>query len=234
MTKPEGRAQAMNINDTAARHAGIDIRRPIPLAGYLALAAAIVYVLATLAGSLLDPSYSQIRQHVSDLTATGAPTWAALAPPYLLYNVLAAAFAIELYRVSDGGRLWLFGTVFLLINAVAGGLMVTLFREDIGGIPTTSAGAGHLVFAGLSSVAILVASLLYGVAFRRSTTWRGLSTFSFIVVGLGSWSSGPWRPMRRRRRATSPDSPSGARSVCSSYGSSSSVRTRSCSDDASS
>lgn len=47
-------------------------------AGYLAIAAAAVYVLSTIAGNVLDPTYSQIRQHVSDLTATGASTWPAL------------------------------------------------------------------------------------------------------------------------------------------------------------
>jgi hypothetical protein len=64
---------------------------PLELAGYLALAAAAGYVLAAAAGGVLDPSYSQVRQHVSDLTATGAPTWSALAPLYLLHNVLAGA-----------------------------------------------------------------------------------------------------------------------------------------------
>jgi len=160
------------------------------LAGYFAVAAALVYVAATAAGGLLDPSYSQIRQHVSDLTATGASTWAALAPLYLAYNVLAAAFAIEFYRASPRGRLWLLGTALLVVNAVAGVMMVTLFREDIGGVPTTSAGAGHLVFAGLSSLAIVVAAFAYGIAFRRSALMRPLAGFSF-AVGIGFTILGP-------------------------------------------
>jgi hypothetical protein len=159
-------------------------------AGWLGLSAALIYIAATLAGSLLDPSYSQIRQHVSDLTASGASTWAALAPAYLLYNGLAAAFAVALYNASDRGRLWQAGTGLLLANGFAGVMMVTLFREDLGGVPTTIAGTGHLVFAGLSSVSILVAAFVYGVAFRRSSTWRRLSTFS-LAVGLGFVVLGP-------------------------------------------
>jgi Protein of unknown function (DUF998) len=159
-------------------------------AGLLAVAAATVYVAATVLGSVLDPTYSQIRQHVSDLTATGASTWAALAPLYLLYNVLAVAFAIELYRASPRDRLWLTGTALLVVNAVSGVMMVTLFREDVGGIPTTSAGAGHLVFAGLSSLAIVVASFVYSVAFRRTIQFRPVSTFSF-AVGIGFAILGP-------------------------------------------
>ena len=162
----------------------------IVLAGYLAIAAAVVHIVATLAGSLLDPSYSQIRQHVSDLTATDAPTWGALAPLYLLHNVFAAAFAVVLYRASARGRLWQAGTALLIVNAFAGVMMVTLFREDVGGVPTTNAGAGHLVFAGVSSLVIVVASFVYGVAFRRSGAWRPLSIFSF-AVGIGFAVLGP-------------------------------------------
>jgi hypothetical protein len=159
-------------------------------AGYLAVAAVLVYVLATVAGSVLDPSYSQIRQHISDLTATGASTWAALAPLYLLYNALSAAFAIELYRASSRSRPWLAGTALLLINAFSGAMMVTLFRQDPGGDPTTTAGAGHLVFAGLSSLVIVIASFVYGIAFRRAGDWRGLAGFSF-AVGIGFAILGP-------------------------------------------
>jgi hypothetical protein len=163
---------------------------PLELASYLALAAAGVYVLATAAGSVLDPSYSQVRQHVSDLTATGAPTWSALAPLYVLYNALAAGFAIELYRASSGDRVWRLGTALLVVNAFAGVMMVTTFREDLGGVPTTAGGAGHLVFAGLSSLVIVVAGFAYGIAFRRSALLRPLAGFSF-AVGVGFAVLGP-------------------------------------------
>ena len=184
----------MGASSSIVKHLGPSerdaARELVRVAGSLAIAAAVVHVFATLAGSLLDPSYSQVRQHVSDLTATGATTWAALAPFYLLHNVLAAAFAVVLYRASTRGRLWQVGTALLLVNAFAGVMMVTLFREDVGGVPTSSAGAGHLVFAGLSSLVIVVASFVYGVAFRRSTVWRPLSTFSY-AVGVGFAILGP-------------------------------------------
>ena len=41
--------------------------------GASALAAAIVYVGATAAGSLLDPTYPQVRQHVSVVTQADRP-----------------------------------------------------------------------------------------------------------------------------------------------------------------
>lgn len=172
----------------------------LELAGCLAVAASVVYVGATVAGSVLDPSYSQIRQHVSDLTATGASTWAALAPLYLLYNVLAAAFAIELYRASPDDRLWKLATALLVTNAFAGVMMVTFFREDTGGIATTSAGAGHLVFAGLSSLVIVAASFAYGIAFRRSALLRRLTGFSF-AVGVGFAILGPLAAVATAQRS---------------------------------
>lgn len=69
-------------------------------------------------------------------------------------------------------------------------MMVTLFREDAGGVPTTTAGAGHLVFAGLSSIVIVVASFVYAVAFRRSVVLRSRASLS-VIVGVGFAALGP-------------------------------------------
>ena len=150
-------------------------------AGAFGIAAAVVYVAATAAGSVLDPSYSQVRQHVSDLTASGASTWAALAPAYLLYNALCLAFAVALYRSSSRTRLFKVGLGLLVLNAFAGVMMVTWFREDPGRVVTTASGAGHIAFASVSSLTIVLGSIVYGFAFGRSPVWRGLSAFSFAV-----------------------------------------------------
>jgi len=150
--------------------------------GWSGLAAAAAYISATAAGSLLDPQYSQIRQHVSDLTATGASTWPALVGPYIAYNLLVLAFTVGLYRASSRGWLWAIGVGLLMVNALAGVGMVTWFREDAGGVPTTLAGTGHLVLAGISSLSIVAGSIVYGFAFRRSAAWRPLAGFSFVVA----------------------------------------------------
>ena len=149
---------------------------------FFGVGAAAVYVAATASGSLLDSSYSQVGQHVSDLTGTGAPTRWELAPPYIIYNLLSAAFAAGVYLASN--RNWLFkaATALLVINSIAGVMMVTFFTEDLGGSPTTFAGYGHIWFAAVSSLAIVTASVLYGFAFRRSPTWHGMSSVSFLVA----------------------------------------------------
>lgn len=150
--------------------------------GWSGLGAAAVYTGATAAGSLLDPGYSQLRQHVSDLTATGASTWAALVGPYIAYNLLVLAFAIGLYLASPRGRLWAVGLGLLAVNVLAGLGQVTWFREDAGGVPITFAGTGHLVLAGISSLTIVLGSIVFGFAFRRSAAWRPLAGFSFAVA----------------------------------------------------
>ena len=156
----------------------------------LGFVTAAVWIAATLAGSLLDSTYSQISQPVSDLTATDATTWAALAPLYLLYNLTLGGFAIGLHLAQAGDRLWKFGVRLLLLNVVAGVMMVTLFREDLGLEIVTSAGAGHVIFAGISSVVIVIGSFVFGFAFRRSAEWRRLARFSF-AVGIGFTLFGP-------------------------------------------
>jgi hypothetical membrane protein len=151
-------------------------------AGYFAIAAAAIYVGATAAGSLLDPTYSQLRQHVSDLTATGASTSPDLAPLYILYNLLVLAFAVNLTIAFNHGRLFQLGLALLAANAIAGVLMVTFFAEDLGGTPKTLAGTGHLIFASVSSIAIVIGSFVYGFGFRRlGRPWRAVSVLSFGV-----------------------------------------------------
>lgn len=152
------------------------------LTGFLGVATVAVYVVATGLGSVLDPSYSQLRQHVSDLTATGSSTWAVLVLYYVSYNVLCVSFAWALYATSS--RTWQFklGSGLLMANAVAGILMITVFREDLGGSPTTLAGWGHVGLATVSSLTIFVAAIAYGFAFRHSADWRPLSVFSFATA----------------------------------------------------
>jgi hypothetical membrane protein len=157
--------------------------------GVLGIAAALSYVVITIVGGVLDPTYSHLRQHVSDLTASGAPTRGVLAPLYVAYNLLVVGFAVGMYLASDRSRWQRAGLALLLVNALAGVMMVTPFPEDLGGAPTTWAGKGHVAFAALASLVIVLSSFTFGAAFRRSAGWRRLATFStavgaaFLILG---------------------------------------------------
>ena len=64
---------------------------------------------------MLDSSYSQIRQHVSDLTATGAATAADLAPPYILLVLL-----VPLLMLPRRDAVSLVGIVVSVLFVIAG------------------------------------------------------------------------------------------------------------------
>ena len=100
---------------------------------------------------------------------------------FSMSRLIVLAFAVALYRSSSRTRLFKVGLGLLVLNAFAGVMMVTWFREDPGRVVTTASGAGHIVFATVSSLTIVVGSIVYGFAFRRSPLWRGLSAFSFAV-----------------------------------------------------
>lgn len=108
--------------------------------------------------------------------------------PYLFYNALVAAFAVAVYLESARGTLFKLGLAALVLNSIAGALMVSLFPEDPGGLPTTPQGTGHLAFAGVSVLCTLAIALVHGVAFRPVS--RTLATISF-AIGVGILVFGP-------------------------------------------
>ena len=68
--------------------------------------------------------------------------------------------------------------------------MTTLFREDMGGLPVTTAGGIHIALASVSSLLIVLSSFVYAVAFRRDPAWRPIAWFS-VVIGIGFAVLGP-------------------------------------------
>jgi Protein of unknown function (DUF998) len=149
--------------------------------GVTGLSAVVTYVGATIAGSFLNPSYSQVRDHVSDLTATSAPTASELTPVYVFANLLVVAFGIGLYLASDRGSTSKTALRLLSINAIAGVATVTWLRGDVHGTAATVAGAGHVGFAIVSFLAILVGLFVYGFAFKEDAAWRSLSIVTFVI-----------------------------------------------------
>jgi hypothetical protein len=155
-------------------------RRGRGLVGASGLIAVGLYVGATVLGGVLDPHYSQIGNSISQLTATGAPSWSVEAPLYAAYNLVLFGFSVAIYRtLSNARRLTALAVVFFAIGAIAGLGQVTFFRQDPGGIPVTVSGLGHIILAAVSSLLTVVSTLVYGFAFRRDATWRKLSSPSF-------------------------------------------------------
>jgi hypothetical membrane protein len=157
-------------------------RRNLVTAGAVGIAAVALYVGTTILGGVLDPQYSHVRNAVSELTGSTAPDRALLAPLYIGYNLVMLGFGYALFRAAGSGILFPVAVVLFTIAALSGIGQVTVFRMDsIGDTPST-AGAGHLVLAGVSSLLCLAIAILYGIAFRGVPALRRLSRYSFATA----------------------------------------------------
>jgi hypothetical membrane protein len=168
--------------------------RILLLSGILA---PIVYVLTVILGGVIQPGYSHVAQAVSDLIATDAPNKPLLDPLFALYNLLAIAFALGFFqyvRSDHQNRGKVVGTLGALVLVAQGifGLATLFFPEPAGGMSAaiTSVGAMHIVFAGLSSLATMLAILLLGFWFRNNQRLRAYSLYSFISVAAVFLSGG--------------------------------------------
>jgi len=150
--------------------------------------APIIYVATVILGGLLRPGYSHVAEAISELVAAGAPNRPLLSALFILYNVLSSAFGLGLflkdrdepYRRASG----LFGSLALVVIGILGVCMELFFPQDPGGIPTTSAGTMHIVFAGIVSLGTMVAILLTAFWFRNSPDFSGYVTYSLITVAM--------------------------------------------------
>jgi len=162
------------------------------LCGILAPA---VYVLAVVLGGILRPGYSHLSEAVSELIATGAPNKPLLDPIFSFYNLLTFAFAIGLFLIVRSDNQYrvkvsdTFGALFLILEGIFG-LVTIFFPQDPGGVPTTFTGTMHIVLAGLSSLASMLAILLMGFWFKNIPHLRKFSTYSFISVAIVFLSGG--------------------------------------------
>jgi hypothetical protein len=160
------------------------------LVGGLAATAAAVYVGATVLGGLLDPGYSHVAMHVSELTSSHASNRAFLAALYVGYNLALAGVGLALLRSVLRTRAMTVASASLVLTAAVGILLVTWFPQDSYGHPATTAGAVHIALAGVAALLGIVAMIAAGRAFRRDERWAPLARLSvwaaIVMVGTGA------------------------------------------------
>jgi hypothetical protein len=153
------------------------------------IAAAIVYVLAVIIGGALRPGYSHISQFVSELIASEAPNKPALDALFAAYNALTVAFgwALVLQASSTdpaaGRSIGIIGAIVLIIEGIIG-LAILFFPQDPVGTKATPTGTTHIVLAGLSSLATVLAILFIGLWLGKDPNLRGYAPYSFITVAF--------------------------------------------------
>ena len=160
--------------------------------GWWATTAVGIYVTATVLGGLLDPSYSHVSMHVSELPSSHAPNRVLLAGMYVGYNAALGGLGFALLKHLKRSR-WLVVASWLLVaNAVAGVLTVTWFPQDSYGYPSTTAGAVHISLGGVLALLSILVMFTAGRAFRSHMAWATLGRFStaaavvMVVTGLAT------------------------------------------------
>ena len=124
------------------------------IAGVFGLLSVFLYVAAVILGGFLDPSYSHVRNAISDLTGDGALTASVLNPVFVLYNLLSLCFVFFLSRTGSSSFSLRSGCILYAASACAGILMYH-YRADNLDAPLTCVGLGHLILAGVESIATL-------------------------------------------------------------------------------
>ena len=159
-------------------------------AGGVAATAAAVYVGATVLGGVLDPGYSHVSMHVSELTSSHAPNRSFLAALYVGYNLALAGFGLALLRSVLRTRALTVASASLVLTAAVGILLVTWFPQDSYGHPATTAGGLHIALAGVAALLSIVAMIAAGRAFRSDERWAPLARMSvwaaMVIVGTGA------------------------------------------------
>jgi hypothetical protein len=163
------------------------------VAGICGIAALFVSTLGWIAGGLAQPAaYSSARDDISDLGAlTANSAWLYNQVGANLAGLLVLVLAVGLWRALSPdllGRL----AVAALFVAGAGNFLDGLFRLDCRGIDAACTNDSwhshaHKVESGISGAALVLAPVLFALAFRRNPDWRGawlpsLLTLPAIIV----------------------------------------------------
>lgn len=176
------------LPQAAARHD--DVSMPRFLAAASGLLAVVLYGVAVVLGGYRWTAYSHLAQPVSDLIATGAPTKPLLDPMFAVYNLLTGWFGWGLLRASREGRVraasaaaGAAGAALLMLESLAG-LLTLLFPEGEGGASSAigPGGTAHIVFAGISSLASLLAIVFAGRWLAQARASRGVWRFSVMAA----------------------------------------------------
>ena len=156
------------------------------LASY-GVAAPLVYVTALVVGSILDPTYSQVRNTVSELFEKGAPNRDLVDAIFVIYGLFLIPFAEALYKSFNPHiRSHPYSTtktifISLFIIAICSLLWNLFFPLDANGGYTSFTGNMHLVLSIPVVFATLLAELLFWRVAKMDRYWAGYARFSLAV-----------------------------------------------------
>jgi CubicO group peptidase (beta-lactamase class C family) len=175
------------VQDRGALH------RLLLISGVLA---ALLYVATDILGGLLYQGYSFTSQAISELAAVGAPSKPFVDPLFLLYDVLALAFAVGVIWAAGRRRALRITGIFLAGHAVAGLVAALadrfhLFSESFAmhqrGSGTLASDLPHIVLTGAIVVSVLLAVGFGGFALGQRFRAYSIATLA-VIITLTSWT----------------------------------------------
>ena len=138
----------------------------------------ILYASAVVAGDILWPSYNQMRQPISELTADFAPKMPLVSALFNFANLCGFLFGLGLL-LNSKKRSKSFKIISLLLTiAGVASLSFVFFPQDPIGAPLTFKGLVHLVLAGLASMLTIAVVFTGAYAFQSLAKMK---KFSLIV-----------------------------------------------------
>ncbi|KHD36651.1 hypothetical protein NL50_09000 [Clostridium acetobutylicum] len=142
----------------------------------------VIYVLYVIIGGLLWKGYSQIKQPISDLSASGAPKLGILNGFCSLSQILGLIFAISafIYVKKLNIKSLNISMLLLLAEAIIS-LSYAFFPEDIRGTALTFTGIMHFVITGLIVPIVILMPLFAGLSFRKFDGYVRFSNYSIFT-----------------------------------------------------
>lgn len=158
----------------------------------------LLYVATDILGGLRYPGYSFASQAISELAAIGAPSKPLVSPLFLVYDVLALAFAVGVLLVAGRNRALRITGGLLLARAILGvgtGLaerlgLFSLALANQRGAGTLAGDLPHIVLTA-AIVVLFVVAIAFG-AFALGKRFRIYSFATIATVLLLSVLTGPY------------------------------------------
>lgn len=145
------------------------------------LIASLVYTSTVILGGLLWPSYSQIKQPISELTMSGSPNLTLMITLFTLYNILLISFSLTIFKQHQNKLIRISAILLFLVGL--SGIMMNIFPQDPINSDLTFRGLLHFVFARAAAIGTILAIFIGGVGFE---TMNADKNFKMISILLGS------------------------------------------------
>jgi hypothetical membrane protein len=139
--------------------------------------AAFVYIVTDVLGALRYPGYDFTSQGVSELMAVGAPTRNLVDSVFIVYGVLALAFAIGVLREASGQRWLRWSGLLLFVYALAGlaGRFFPAYPRGAGGFNDS---IPHIILT-----AALVVLMVAALGFAAFALGKRFQIYSLATLG---------------------------------------------------